>query len=147
MNKWTKAYKARRLRNTWRLREISSMSSCRRMVLAALGLQDTASTSSWVRYMPLGGRYLERWEWWRCCRLWYSLLPRPILLVWTSCSEFPWENKGRGQGLGFHKGRQSKQSTANRETYTAKYSQPGSLRVSPKKTHAVGVYVAKCISD
>ena len=31
-----------------------------RMVLAALGLQETATTSSWVRYMPLGGRHLER---------------------------------------------------------------------------------------
>lgn len=61
------------------LRETSSMSSCRRTVLAAVELQDTATTSSCVRYMPLGGRHLERCEWCRCCRVWWSRRPMMIL--------------------------------------------------------------------
>jgi hypothetical protein len=61
------------------LRPTSSMSSCRRTVLAALELHDTATTSSWVRYMPLGGRHLERCEWCRCMSVRCSRRPSPIL--------------------------------------------------------------------
>lgn len=62
------------------------MSSWRRTEFAALELQEMATTSSCVRYMPLGGRHFDRWLWWRCCRVWWSLRPSPILelSVWGS---------------------------------------------------------------
>lgn len=59
-------------------RDTSSMSSWRRSVLAAEALQDIATTSSWVRYMPFGGRQRERW-WCRCCKVWFSRRPKASL--------------------------------------------------------------------
>lgn len=60
--------------------------------MAAEALQDMATTSSWVKYMPLGGRQRERW-WCRCCRVWFSRRPKASLAPGATDSAWFWVEK------------------------------------------------------
>lgn len=62
--------------------------------MAAEELQETATTSSWVRYMPFGGRQRERW-WCRCCRVWCSRRPNATFELGTTGSTWFWREEDK----------------------------------------------------